>query len=677
MVLSPSKLLFVALFSATVFTNVHAETATFTFAIKFDLWPSENSFSVTSLADGEVVASSPTFEFEVWSGKLYTQTMELVLGGQYLLTVKDSAQNGLTEPTGEYGIFYGAQLTDASQTIVHEMHFDDDQDEIIFTAKKPVVTPAPTTLDSSKVPSSAPTTCREDAVDWLDTDLWPLIDEVGLRSKPHFKSADTVWPDTNQFCVSHTSYKGCVNEAREDCQWTFRSASHAAGTCRVDPVAACIRNGNCVCNTEDFQGGGADLGDGILFHAPLSVTAGDISEYKELVSYSEFWARPDVEDPRHPQRDDFFISRVDFTGRKYLYEFDSESPIMRDGDTTVLFKLHFLYMDVPMEGRIYTASGLVVDISTTSASTITINGHQYSLPSEMKKWTCTAVAITSAHLYVGTTKIPRDLAQEDIPSSSPESRQVGPFSGELFDVRIYAGTLTAIEISEVGQRCAAPNDLHAMRYRESLSFIYEINGCNQGEFIVLHAGAGGRDPTDSKQTYASGPFATLWNTPRLTLFGTYEDVGVGSFDEEKMFQHAKIQSYLWEKWFFDNDMIAFNQEPYRSFNSEDEVGAAFKKFWNNPCLYMHNQNNGWQYPIYGQGDNINIGIEKWTNEEHGDGDPNAVFDIFRLYETGGDLEFLAYFAHEGFHAFQGNMWDMYASIQSQWFFESTAEYGSQ
>ena len=129
MVLSPSKLLFVALFSATVFTNVHAETATFTFAIKFDLWPSENSFSVTSLADGEVVASSPTFEYEVWSLKLYTQTMELVLGGQYLLTVKDSAQNGLTEPSGEYGIFYGAQLTDASQTIVHEMHFDDDQDE--------------------------------------------------------------------------------------------------------------------------------------------------------------------------------------------------------------------------------------------------------------------------------------------------------------------------------------------------------------------------------------------------------------------------------------------------------------------------------------------------------------------------------------------------------------------
>ena len=670
MLLSLPKLLFVALVHATVFMNVHADAATYTFAILFDKYPSELSFSVTSLTGIVVAANRENFDDEAWSRKVFTQTIELEVGQSYRLTVQDSYGDGL-DFGGQYGIFYGDSLTDESQSIVYKRSFHGSIDEIDFTAEIPVAVPAPALEAPNKAPSPAPTTCRDP--DNYDS-LFPLIQVT--TSNPHFKSADTVWPDTNQFCVSHTSYKGCVNEAREDCQWTFRSASYELGTCRVDPVAACIRNGNCVCETQDFQGGGTELGDGILFHAPLSVTAGDITEYKAMVSYREFWAHPTVEDARHPQRDNFFISRVDFTGRRYLYTFDLKSPLLNADDTTVLFKLHYLYVDVPMKGRIYTAPGLLVDISTRSKSTISINNHPYTLQSKLKKWTCTAVAITSTHLYVGKTKIARELDQEEIPSSSPEILEVGPFSGELFDVRIYDGTLTDSEISEVGQRCAAPKDLHALRYREALSFVYQTQGCDPGQ-IDLHAGAGGPTPDDGVQTYASGPFSTLWNRPTRDLFGSYHDVEEGSFDEEHMFQHVKFQSYLWEKWFFDNDMITFNQEPYRSFTSEAEVGASFKKFWNNPCLYMHNQHNGWQFPIYGEGNGI--GIEKWTNDATGDvfdRDVDAVFDIFRVYEAGGPLDFLTYFSHEGFHAFQGNFWDVYASGQSQWFFESMAEYAS-
>ena len=76
---------------------------------------------------------------------------------------------------------------------------------------------------------------------------------------------------------------------------------------------------------------------------------------------------------------------------------------------------------------------------------------------------------------------------------------------------------------------------------------------------------------------------------------------------------------------------------------------------------MHDVNNGWQYPIYAA-DSGGEGIEKWTNEDHGNGDPEAVFDIFQMYDNQVFLNMLGYFAHEGFHAFQGAFWDVYATL---------------
>ena len=64
-----------------------------------------------------------------------------------------------------------------------------------------------------------------------------------------------------------------------------------AGKCRVDPVSKCLEKGNCVCNTDDF-GGGAGLGDGVLFHVPVSVTARDIAPDSLVSQYQEAAATP-------------------------------------------------------------------------------------------------------------------------------------------------------------------------------------------------------------------------------------------------------------------------------------------------------------------------------------------------------------------------------------------------
>ena len=71
-----------------------------------------------------------------------------------------------------------------------------------------------------------------------------------------------------------------------------------------------------------------------------------------------------------------------------------------------------------------------------------------------------------------------------------------------------------------------------------------------------------------------------------------------------------------------------NTEPYRRFNSADEIPAHSRKVWNNPCRYMHQHNNGWLYPFYG-GD----AIPKWTPEEAVAGKPQPTFDLVYLHKN--------------------------------------------
>ncbi|KAH8071541.1 hypothetical protein JL720_11427 [Aureococcus anophagefferens] len=90
---------------------------------------------------------------------------------------------------------------------------------------------------------------------------------------------------THDDCAAHDAYADCIGETAERCHWVFLS-SPKGGFCRVDPISKCLELGNCVCNTEDFQGGGADLGGGIVFHAPVSVTPRDVAPDSRVTSPS-------------------------------------------------------------------------------------------------------------------------------------------------------------------------------------------------------------------------------------------------------------------------------------------------------------------------------------------------------------------------------------------------------
>eukprot|EP00542_Grammatophora_oceanica_P009312 CAMPEP_0194045284 /NCGR_PEP_ID=MMETSP0009_2-20130614/16644_1 /TAXON_ID=210454 /ORGANISM="Grammatophora oceanica, Strain CCMP 410" /LENGTH=1281 /DNA_ID=CAMNT_0038690103 /DNA_START=137 /DNA_END=3979 /DNA_ORIENTATION=+ len=651
---------------------VIVDSAPFTFFLLFDDFAHEIFVEIRSVEQNTLILSDGSFDSAEWrEDRLYTAELDLVEGEEYRLSVLDEFGDGLTTGAG-YGVAYGSGISDDPNDIIFLVqNFTDRSDVVYFVAKRratpsPSVSPFPT---KSPVPTTKPTPCRHPD-DWEL--LSPLIEPEELT--PKFETAQSVWPDTNRFCTQHTSYQDCVSEFREDCQFIFRSASRANGICRVDPVAACIRNGNCVCNTRDF-GGGSELGQGILAHFPISITSGDISPDKDKVTFYETWTPPENDHPRHRQRDDFFISRVDFTGRKLFYTFAPGSQVIAtSAPKTVSFKIHYIYMDVPIEGRILAGQGLVVDISTSGSNDVLkINGQSYSLPNRLKMWTCTSITITNNHVYVGTTKLARQLGEEYTPPPT-NKLELGEFSGELFDVRIYKGTLGAGEVANVGRRCAGPDDPHSMHMMEQVESPFLFRGCDLDTYS-LHAGMGGPQPTDGRYTYGSGAFATLWNRPVQSFTGEYFDRAEGTFDEERFFQHAKIQSYLWERFYFEYDLIAFNQKPYRWFNSSDEVPQVSEKFWNNPCYYMHDHNNGWQYPIYGGNTGLDDGIEKWEVEKHGNGDPQAVFDIYDIYSTEAFLPLMDYFSHEGYHAFQGTFWDTYGTDQSQWFVESTAEFG--
>ena len=113
------------------------------------------------------------------------------------------------------------------------------------------------------------------------------------------------------------------------------------------------------------------------------------------------------------------------------------------------------------------------------------------------------------------------------------------------------------------------------------------------------------------------------------------------FDEEEYFQHQKFQEYIWEKYYFENDMIAFNLRPYRYFNSADEIPEFARSMYNNPCRFMHQSNNQWEYPFYDEGS-----LEKWTPTTYqSDSDVFDLASIVREGMFGG----WTYVAHETFH----------------------------
>jgi hypothetical protein len=132
-----------------------------------------------------------------------------------------------------------------------------------------------------------------------------------------------------------------------------------------------------------------------------------------------------------------------------------------------------------------------------------------------------------------------------------------------------------------------------------------------------------------------------------------------------------LQNYLWEKYYFENDMMAFNLKPYRSF-SEAEIPEFARSTWNNPCRFMHQSNNLWSYPFYR--DSV---LNKWTVDDNADS-PDDVFDLATIFRQ-RNFDGYDTIAHETFHEFTGSLYKTYASSIGPdylWLSESTASFAS-
>mmetsp|Transcript_29905 Transcript_29905/g.44215 ORF Transcript_29905/g.44215 Transcript_29905/m.44215 type:complete len:288 (-) Transcript_29905:738-1601(-) len=277
----------------------------------------------------------------------------------------------------------------------------------------------------------------------------------------------------------------------------------------------------------------------------------------------------------------------------------------------------------------------------SSNDRLTINGKVYVLSRPLLRWHCTQIAITPSALYVGNREvILRGLTteEESLPDedSSP-SIVLGNFTGELFDVRLYAGSLTYIEIIEVGRRCATIDNPRILQLNNDFDTAFLRGGCDPDIDPV---------PTNGKQTYASGAFCTHWTAAENDKDNTdlWLDVPIGDIDVEHYFQEAKMQSYAWERWYFENDMIGFNQLPYRSA-AIDEVPRHSAKVFNNPCRYPHQHNWGWLYPFYGGA------IPKWeSSSEDSLQQPQSVFDLRYLHYNRG-YDGYGFVVHEAWHGF--------------------------
>ena len=628
-----------------------------TVLIRFDYSPSDIEWDIVDQSNSLVIASGADYSDNEFANKEFTQVVSLMLGTTYRFTISDAYGDGIS--VGLYAIFLGTDTTKYSNLLVFSDDFFDTKDSVTFIAQVPI-TPAPTPLAPtvSPNPTQAPSTCVENGIQG------PISNS--FHPRPEIKTADDVFP-TNVFCTSHTNYQDCTNESREDCQWIFLPSSESKGLCRVDPMSKCLQTGDCVCHTEDFHGGKADYAGGIVFHASISISPRDISMYASELTYQETYSTPlDNSSSRHRHDENFFISKVDFTSRLLTYRFSANSPMYNGISTshTIAFKLHFLYMDIPLVGTILSGLGMTISVDTSKDSHIfTINGRAYSLPEKLKKWTCTSVLITPTTLYVGSMNIDRVLNEESI-SVNLHQLVLGSFPGVLFDVRVYSGTLSEIQIREVGARCTSPNDDAALKPSRDIDLLYNKFGCNP-MFSSYFEG-----PTNGGQTYGSGPFATLWVAPREDPFtpGIYYDISEEELDLDYYFQHYKLQTYLYEKYYFEHDLIGFQLEPYRYFQNADQIPDYAASIWNNPCRYMHQSNNLWDFPLYNPGV-----VPKWAPAVVNGESPNDIFDLRDIFfnKVPGGFQFVA---HEIYHEFVGNMYGTYASIGSKWLDESTASF---
>lgn len=450
-----------------------ARSLTITLAIQFDKFPDTNYWDLLTEDSTRLIGFTNQGAYNAsQSQERVHQSFSVVEGQSYRFTMYDGHGNGFTKPSGFYFMMVGTQLLpDRSNIIFLESKFVGARKETIFTAEMPL-TPAPTPAQPtiSPAPTSAPSSCTVKSQRGFSN---------AYTSTPKLMNSATIF-STDALCTRHGDYASCTNEVGEDCQWIFLTSSTRKGKCRVDPVTKCLQTGNCVCYTHDFQGGTEHFGNGIVFHAPISITPRDISKYAGFMTYKEMYTQPTEaqQNPLHPMDDNFFISKVDFTARKLEYTFDNRSPVLLDiAKHSFAFKLHFLYMDTPLKGAIWNGIGLSVYIDTSGDSpTLTINGIAYSLPS-LKKWTCTQFVITSRTIFVAGIAIDRNLANERYLLRSSNLLTLGKFSGELFDVRIYSGSLDYLEIREIGARCTNPDDPAVLKDTRDIDILFKREGC--------------------------------------------------------------------------------------------------------------------------------------------------------------------------------------------------------
>ena len=628
-------------------------STTITLIIKFDCCPEETSWDLRRADGSEVDSRQPGFYTEPRSHAVHH--IDVVKGTTYIFTIFDKADDGTM---GYIELVSGtSNLFDYSPSnlIARIDNFTAIQQSVKFTARVPFSsTPGPTAPPAS--PTPAPTACNP------TLNMSAAVDP--FTKNPVFTTPLFEFGAAETFCSSHNNYADCTNESREDCQWIFLTQSKRMGKCRVDPIAKCLQTGDCVCNTEDFHGG---TSKGILFHVPISITARDISSNSELLTYTEFYEFPSVQNPKHPQDDTFFISKVDFTGRQLRYEFADANPTVTASSKTVYFKLHYLYTDVPLVGSLWNGLGLEVTIDTSAKThVININGRAYNLPRKLKIWTCTQIAISADTLFVAGVPISRVISQETSPPLDSSSLLLGPFSGEMFDVRVYSGKSSRSQVYEVGARCAGPNDPATIKKKEDIETFFLHQTCDSDQPFTY-----GLIPPGGIQTYGSGAFATLWLNPVKDPLneGQLLNIPEGHFDEEHYFQHAKLQSYQWERHYFENDMIGFVLKPYRMFKV-DEVPPWSAKTFNNPCRYIHQNNNYWSFPLYSE-----EFIPKWTVEYYAQqygGSPDAVFDLGMLYKNHG-FDSYHFVTHELFHEIHYTLGETYNGKSSGWLQESVTE----
>ena len=120
-------------------------------------------------------------------------------------------------------------------------------------------------------------------------------------------------------------------------------------------------------------------------------------------------------------------------------------------------------------------------------------------------------------------------------------------------------------------------------------------------------------------------------------------------DLDQFFQELKLTQYTWERYYFELDMIPINLAPWYWYADAGKVPGFSERVWNNPCRYIHQHNNGWLYPYYGEG------IPKYEGDD---------FDMGKLFKERGKDGY-GFVVHETFHGAQGELMDTLGVDEAQ------------